>query len=139
MVVTDKYSLEGVIMMITFQQKGDFKKINSFLEKSKEGVRIGILNKYGRLGVEALSSVTPVDTGLTAASWYYKITRSSNNIVTLTFNNSNIQNGTPIAIVLQYGHGTIDGGWVDGRDYINPAVQPVFDQLAKEAWKEVTK
>jgi hypothetical protein len=88
--------------------------------------------------VAALKSATPVDTGLTANSWYYKIERTKSSI-SITFNNSNIQNGVPIAIILQYGHGTRNGGWVQGRDYINPAIQPIFDKITEQAWKEVTK
>lgn len=124
--------------MITFRQKGDFSKLTRFLERAKESIKLGVLDKYGRAGVEALSSATPVDTGLTASSWYYKI-ENNNGVARLTFNNSNIQNGVPIAIILQYGHGTGHGGWVEGRDYINPAIQPIFDKIADDAWKEVTK
>lgn len=124
--------------MIGFRQKGDFSKLSSYLEKAKEAARIGILDKYGREGVAALASATPVETGKTAGSWYYEIKRQ-NGSVSLVFNNSNINKGVPIAIVLQYGHGTGTGGWVQGRDYINPAIQPVFDRIAETAWKEVTK
>lgn len=124
--------------MITFRQKGDFSKLASFLERAKEAVRIGDLDKYGREGVAALSSATPVRTGLTANSWYYEI-EHQNGSVSITFNNSNVNKGVPIAIILQYGHGTRNGGWVQGRDYINPAIQPVFDRIANEAWEEVTK
>jgi hypothetical protein len=124
--------------MIGFRQKGDFSKTYSFLNKHKKGVEIRSLEEYGRKGVAALSSATPVDTGKTANSWYYKI-EQSNNWIKLVFCNSNIQNGVPIAIILQYGHGTGTGGWVEGRDYINPAIQPIFDQLANDAWREVTK
>ena len=124
--------------MITFRQKGDFSKTMSFLERAKESVKLGTLDRYGREGVAALSSATPVDTGLTARSWYYKIERDKHT-ATISFFNSNIQNGVPIAIVLQYGHGTRNGGWVQGRDYINPAIQPIFDKIANTAWKEVTK
>ena len=124
--------------MISFRQKGDFSKLTRFLEKAKNVVRIGDLDKYGREGVAALSSATPVRTGLTANSWYYEIERQ-NGSVSITFNNSNVNKGVPIAIILQYGHGTRNGGWVQGRDYINPAIQPVFDRIAKEAWEEVTK
>lgn len=124
--------------MITFRQKGDFSGLSKFLEKAKNAVKIGDLDKYGREGVAALASATPVDSGLTASSWYYKIKRS-NGSVSIEFYNSNIQNGVPIAIILQYGHGTGTGGWVEGRDYINPAVQPIFDKIAQNAWKEVTK
>ena len=124
--------------MIKFRHKGDFSKLSRFLEKAKETVRLGDLDKYGREGVAALASATPVDTGLTANSWYYEISRSQGS-VTISFNNSNIQNGVPIAIILHYGHGTGTGGWVEGRDYIKPAIRPIFDKLAKDAWEEVTK
>lgn len=124
--------------MIRFRQKGDFSKLTRFLEKAKEAVRLGDLDKYGREGVAALASATPVDSGLTANSWYYEI-EHNNGSVKLVFKNSNIQNGVPIAIILQYGHGTGTGGWVQGRDYINPAIQPIFDRIADSAWREVTK
>lgn len=124
--------------MITFRQKGDFSKLSRFLERAKEAVKLGKLDKYGQAGVAALSSATPVDSGLTASSWYYTIERQ-NGKVTINFNNSNINKGVPIAIILQYGHGTGTGGWVEGIDYINPAVRPIFKQIADEAWKEVTK
>lgn len=124
--------------MISFRQKGDFSKLTNFLEKAKETVKLGNLDKYGRMGVAALASATPVKSGLTANSWYYEIKREKGS-VTISFNNSNIQNGVPIAVILQYGHGTRNGGWVQGLDYINPAVKPVFDQIANDAWREVTK
>lgn len=124
--------------MITFRHKGNFRKITNYLEKAKEAVHLGILDKYGRRGVAALESATPIDSGLTASSWYYEIIQE-NGKATITFNNSNVQNGVPIAIILQYGHGTNNGGWVEGRDYINPAIQPIFNEIANEAWKEVTK
>ena len=124
--------------MITFRQKGDFSKLTRYLERAKEAVRFGDLDKYGREGVAALASATPVDSGLTAQSWRYEIT-NRNGSATITFYNSNIQNGVPIAIILQYGHGTRNGGWVQGRDYINPAIQPIFDKIANDAWREVTK
>ena len=124
--------------MISFRQKGDFSKLTRFLDKAKEAVKLGDFDKYGREGVAALASATPVETGLTANSWYYKI-ENRNGSVTINFYNSNIQNGVPIAVILQYGHGTRNGGWVQGRDYINPAIQPIFDRIANEAWREVTK
>lgn len=124
--------------MISFRQKGDFSKLTRFLERAKEAVHLGDLDKYGRAGVAALASATPVDSGETARSWYYKITNRDGS-ATISFHNSNIQNGVPIAIILQYGHGTGTGGWVEGRDYINPAIQPIFDQIAESAWKEVAK
>ena len=124
--------------MISFRQKGDFSKLTHFLERAKESVRIGDLDKYGREGVAALSSATPIDSGETANSWSYEITNKDGS-ATITFKNSNIQNGVPIAIILQYGHGTRNGGWVQGRDYINPAIQPIFDEIVKNAWREVTR
>ena len=123
--------------MITLKQKGDFSKLTSHLEKMKKIARISILDSYGKRGVEALEAATPVDTGLTARSWYYKI-EQKNSMATLSFFNSNIQNGVPIAIIIQYGHGTGTGGWVEGRDYINPALRPIFDELANNVWREVT-
>ena len=124
--------------MISFRKKGDFSKLTSFLERAKETVYLGDLNKYGRQGVAALASATPVDTGKTASSWSYKI-ENNNGSISISFENSNVQDGVPIAIILQYGHGTRNGGWVEGRDYINPAIQPIFDQIVNDAWKEVTK
>lgn len=124
--------------MITFRQKGDFSKLTRYLENVKKAVNISDLDKYGREGVAALESATPVDSGKTANSWYYEIKVERDRIV-LTFNNSNIQNGVPIAIILHYGHGTRNGGWVEGRDYINPAIQPIFDKIIEEAWREVIK
>lgn len=124
--------------MITFRQKGDFSKLTRYLERVKEAAKIGDLDKYGREGVAALASATPVDTGKTASSWNYKIERK-NGSVAITFNNTNINNGVPIAIILQYGHGTRNGGWVEGRDYINPAIQPIFDKIAESAWREVIR
>ena len=124
--------------MISFRQKGDFSKLTKFLERAKETVYLGDLNKYGRQGVAALASATPIDSGETASSWYYEIENNKES-ATITFYNSNVQNGVPIAIILQYGHGTRNGGWVEGRDYINPAIQPLFDQIVDDAWREANK
>lgn len=124
--------------MISFRQKGDFSKLTKFLEKAKNAVNLSNLDKYGKAGVAALASATPIDSGLTASSWYYDIV-NKNGRVSINFYNSNIQNGVPIAIIIQYGHGTGTGGWVEGRDYINPAIQPIFDKLTKEIWREVTR
>ena len=124
--------------MITLKQRGNFDKLTSFLERIKEPFNMGILNKYGMKGVEALREATPKDTGKTSESWSYEITRE-NDIVKLSFLNSNRNQDVPIAIILQYGHGTKNGGWVEGIDYINPAIQPLFKELAKEIWKEVSK
>lgn len=124
--------------MIKFRQKGDFSKAAKYFERAKEASRVKILDKYGSAGVAALSSATPVESGLTASSWYYEIKRQ-NGKIRIDFLNSNVNKGVLIAIILQYGHGTGTGGWVQGRDYINPAIQPLFDRIANDAWKEVTK
>lgn len=124
--------------MIGIKQKGDFKKTYNFLNRAKNSLNTVDFDRYGREGVQALSSVTPVDTGKTATSWYYEVEKTNGTAV-IRFCNSNVQNNVPIAIILQYGHGTNNGGWVQGRDYINPAIQPIFDDLANNAWKEVTK
>ena len=124
--------------MVEFKQKGDFAKLNRYLERMREVAKIGDLDKYGKEGVAALSAATPIDTGKTANSWSYKINRQ-NGSVSIDFYNSNFSNGVPIAIILQYGHATNNGGWVQGRDYINPAIQPIFDKIAKNAWKEVAE
>ena len=123
--------------MITLKSKGDFKNTTKFLNKVLNRSYLDILEKYGREGVAALSAATPVDTGLTAASWDYKI-ESTEKGFSISFTNSNRVDGVLIAIILQYGHVTNNGGWVEGRDYINPAIQPIFDRMAQEAWKEVT-
>lgn len=124
--------------MISFRQKGDFSKTTNYLKKLKQSNALKNLERFGERGVKALSSATPVDTGLTAASWYYKI-ETTPSYVKISFCNSNIQNGVPVAVVLQYGHGTGTGGWVEGRDYINPAIRPIFDEMAKSTWEEVTR
>ena len=123
--------------MIRFTSKGDFSKTTRYFERLKHITILSILDKYGRKGVSVLAAATPVDSGLTASSWSYEI-ENTKEYAKITFNNSNIQNGVPIAIILQYGHGTGTGGWVQGRDYINPAIQPIFDQIVDDAWKEVT-
>lgn len=124
--------------MIQISSKGDFKNVTRWLERAKEKMRLGVLDKYGRAGVAALSSATPVDSGVTASSWRYEIQNDGNG-VTLSFHNDNINKGVNIAIILQYGHGTGTGGWVEGRDYINPAIQPIFDDLVEEVVKEVKR
>ena len=124
--------------MIRFKQKGDFSKTIRYFKKVGKASNNISLEEYGKKGVDALSKATPVKTGKTASSWHYTITKE-NGATKISFCNSNIQNGVPIAIILQYGHGTNNGGFVQGRDYINPAIQPLFDELAKDAWKEVTR
>lgn len=124
--------------MIKFKHKGKFSKLTNYFEQLKETMNLGILNKYGERGVEALKSVTPVRTGLTRDSWYYEI-EHNRDTVALRFLNSNIQNGQNIAIILDIGHGTRGGSWVEGRHYIEPAIQPIFDELAVESWNDVKK
>lgn len=124
--------------MISFRQKGDLSKTTKFLEKAKSIVHVSAFDKYGKEGVAALSSATPKNTGKTANSWSYEV-KDNNGVITISFNNSNIQNGVPIAIILQYGHATKNGGWVEGRDYINPTIRPIFDKITETAWEEVTK
>lgn len=118
--------------------KGDLKKTNRFLERVKNLFKLGVFDKYGRAGVEALRTATPVDSGETATSWNYKIVRKSGKL-TIYWTNSHINKGVPIAIILQYGHGTNHGGYVQGRDYINPPMRAIFDNMADELWREVTK
>lgn len=124
--------------VLQIKHKGDFEKTFHFLKGALTNRNRTILNRYGEIGVQALRNATPIDSGETARSWTYRISEKRGSLV-LSFHNTNIQNGVPIAIILQYGHGTGTGGYVAGRDYINPAVQPVFDRLADEAWKEVTR
>lgn len=123
--------------MIVFKQSGSFNRTNNFLDKASNTKRLQLLHKYGKRGVVALSSATPVSSGLTAKSWSYEI-RSFKNSYTLTWVNSNVNNGIQIAILIQYGHGTRNGGYVHGRDYVNPAIRPIFDKLSVDLWKEVT-
>lgn len=124
--------------MITFTHKGDYSKATKWFERLKEISKNSIFDKYGQAGVNALMGATPVESGLTAASWSYEIEHSGN-VDKIIFSNSNINKNVNIAIILQYGHGTGTGGWVQGRDYINPAIRPVFDKMVEELWGEVTK
>ena len=123
-------------MQITFKQTGTWNSTSKFLNTARNLLHYIDFTKYGIMGVNALSKATPVDTGKTSESWHYKITTVPGK-VNISFYNTNIQNGVPIAIILQYGHGTRNGGWVEGRDYINPAIQPLFDEITKKAWEEV--
>lgn len=124
--------------MIKIKHKGNFNNTDKYLKNLSRFDISQILKRYGQEGVNALAAATPVETGKTAASWNYEIT-ISNNSYTITWTNSNRVNGVPIAIILQYGHATRNGGYVEGRDYINPSIQPIFDKIANEAWKEVTR
>lgn len=122
--------------LVKVERQGDFRKLNSFLEKAKEAFNIGVLNKYGRAGVRALSEATPEDSGKTAESWSYDIIRTRNSI-TLVWINDNIVDGANIALLLQYGHATKSGTWVEGIDYINPALKPIFEQMKNDILKEL--
>lgn len=121
---------------IIFRQKGDWKKTRKFLKRCSDLDLDDVLNLYGQEGADALAKATPKDTGKTAASWSYEVTKGRKSIV-ITWKNSNIVDGVPIAVILQYGHGTRNGGYVEGVDYINPAMRPVFERIAARAWGEV--
>lgn len=122
--------------MISFNHKGDLSITTRFLLNAKKKTPLDILNRYGQAGVNALASATPVDTGETAASWGYTVS-DNGKYYKITWTNSNVNNGSLIAILLQYGHGTRNGGYVQGTDYINPAIKPIFDNIAEAAWQEV--
>ena len=126
--------------MIKFTHGGSFIKTETFLKRSKSifDKYEHILHRYGYEGVLALAAATPIDSALTASSWDYKITKTKNSC-RITWTNSNVQGGIPIAILIQYGHGTGTGGYVQGRDYINPATRQIFDRMVKEIWAEVTR
>lgn len=123
--------------MIIFESKGDFKRTDSFLAKLLKRDIYRSLDKYGQQGVAALSSATPTESGLAASSWRYEVKREGRGY-SITWLNSDVENGFPVAIMLQYGYGTGTGGYVQGRDYINPALKPIFDKIAEDVWKEVT-
>lgn len=125
-------------MAIFFESTGSFKNTENFLNRMSRRDIAASLHKYGRIGVSALSAATPVESGLTATSWTYEIDRSLGSWG-ISWVNTNRNSGASIAILLQYGHGTGTGGYVSGRDYINPAIQPIFDQIAVDVWKEVTR
>ena len=124
-------------MKVSFSSKGDFSKTIKFLNKVKNIKINDILSKYGEMGVTALSQATPKDSGITSQSWNYKIEVKNNN-ASIVWYNTNVVKGVNIAVILQYGHGTRNGGWVEGIDYINPAMKPIFDKIADQVWKEVT-
>ena len=123
--------------MITFEQKGDFRNTDRFLKKMSKMDFINTLRGVAQKGVQALIAATPVDSGLTANSWGYEIKRSRSSFE-IVWTNTNVVAGRPIAIMLQYGHGTGTGGYVRGRDYINPAMRPIFEQILADLWTEVT-
>lgn len=125
-------------MGVVFKHKGDFKKTKKFLERMEKHDFYKHVDNLAREGVQALSSATPIESGITATSWGYEI-HDSGASLEIIWTNSNVNEGVPIAIILQYGHGTGTGGYVQGRDYINPAIQPIFDKIADDVWKEVTR
>ena len=122
--------------MISFKHSGGFDNLERLMGKFQVYDYVYILNSLGKKGVEALSAATPVDSSLTSKSWSYDFEKTKTSLV-MRWYNSNVVNGVPIAIILQYGHGTGNGGYVEGRDYINPAIQPIFDEIAMAVWKEV--
>lgn len=124
--------------MIRVKTNGDFVNTRKYFERVKQAAKVNVLDKYGQAGVAALASASPVESGTTAGSWYYEIKRQNGKAV-IEFCNSHVNKGVNIAIILQYGHGTGTGGWVQGRDYINPAIQPIFDKIVEDAWREVTR
>lgn len=124
--------------MISVENSGGFKHLESLFDNIFRHDLVKDLDKYGKAGVEALRQATPKDTGLTASSWVYEIDVGIGSS-TITWKNTNVQNGMPIAVLLQYGHATANGGYVKGVDYVNPALKAVFDELADKAWKEVTR
>lgn len=123
--------------MITFTSKGSFRNTENFLNRMSKGNIFASLGSYGQKGVDALANATPHDSGLTAESWTYEV-RKKRGLYQILWKNTHVEDGRPIAILLQYGHATRTGGYVQGRDYINPAIQPIFDQIANDVWKVVT-
>ena len=124
-------------MGITFRHRGNFNNTERFLKKAQKSDFFKHLEVYGQMGVDALASATPVDSGLTADSWSYEISKNADDLA-IYWTNSNVEKGYfNIALMLQLGHGTRNGGYVEGRDYINPAIQPIFDKIAEDAWREV--
>lgn len=124
-------------MRVKFEVSGSFTKTERFLNRMKRREYLNVLDEFGRKGVQALRNATPVDSGATAEAWDYEIKRTRG-YTEIVWTNSNINDGVPIAVILQYGHGTGTGGYVQGRDYINPAIRPIFDKIAEKAWKVVT-
>lgn len=127
-----------MIFLIRFKQKGNFKKTEKYLKRIGEGEYLKGFERFAEAGVLALKEATPKDTGYTASSWGYTIEKSKNGL-TINWNNSNVNKGVNIAVIIQYGHGTSQGYYVEGIDYINPALAPVFNVIAKNVWEEVTR
>ena len=120
---------------VTFKVR-NVKKVDKYLERLLEVIKMGSLDRYGKMGVDALSRATPIDTGLASTSWSYEIVRSKDK-VSIVWKNSDIEGGYNVALLLQYGHGKRGGGYLQGIDYINPALKPIFEQMAEELWEEV--
>lgn len=125
-------------MPISFKQSGDFKNLEGFLNRAKRRDFYKCLDQYGREGVRALESATPKDTGKTAKSWYYRLSYTKRG-VTISWHNDNVVDGVPLVILLEYGHGTGTGGFVKGKEFIDPAILPIFNKIADAVWKEVIK
>lgn len=125
-------------MSITFESTGSFQNTERFLKRVSSGQIFKALDKYGQEGTSALASVTPVDTGGTAAAWFHRVEKTGGGWTISWMNGKNVA-GKPLVIMLQYGHGTGTGGYVQGRDFINPAIRPVFDRIAEAVWREVTR
>lgn len=123
--------------MISLHVRGSFKKTESFLRNASKADILSVLHSGGQAGVNALASATPIESGLAANSWTYEVSRKAGGY-SIQWLNTNVENGFPVAIMLQYGYGTGTGGYVQGRDYINPAMRPIFDQIANNVWKAVT-
>jgi len=123
--------------VVSFKHGGDFKNLEKFFKGYNTQKMISILERYGQEGIQALASATPVDSGLTASSWGYRTSVSRGSFFIMWTNNNMTSNGTPLVILLQYGHGTKNGGFVQGKEFINSAIQPVMDKIANAVWQEV--
>lgn len=123
--------------MVKYKVTGDFNPLRDFLKARRAAKIRAVMEKYAQVGVKLIASNTPVDTGTTANSWYYEI-ESGETSSTIYFKNSNVVNGVPVAVLIQYGHATKNGGYVEGIDFINPALRPIFDDMVEKAWREVT-
>lgn len=124
--------------MISIESKGSFKNTDAFLRRMRHSDIMKALARYGQEGINALAHGTPTDTGLTAGSWTYEVYEERKKVYSIVWKNDHIEAGVPIVILLQYGHGTGTGGYVHGRDFINPAIRPIFDRIANDVWKVVT-
>lgn len=124
--------------MLTVTSKGSFKQTEAFLERMKKEDIFAVLDSYGRKGVDLLASATPTESGLTAASWYYEVVHKLGRHA-IIFHNSHVVSGEPIAILIQYGHATGTGGYVEGRDFINPVIRDLFNEIANDVWKAVNR